>query len=109
MHFKKGFIMKKVILNQVSKDILSLKISEVVLFNSQENENILLKDAIIENLCINLIEQDCSSNSSKVYDWLLEDYKNCVSEEDFVRLTEQQYTKKGELEYNNVYDFDVEY
>ncbi len=96
--------MKANITKQVNKDIEAMKINDKVLFNSIKEENITLKNAIIENLSESLVEQDCGGG--QVYEWLLTDYKECVCEEDLVRLTEKRYSKKGELEYNNNFSFD---
>ena len=95
------------IVDKVINEIV--KYEDIELLNEVNDELILLSKAIEDNLYANLIEQDCSNSSAKVFDWLVQDYLNCVNQEDLVRLTEQQYNKLGELKYNNIYSFDVEY
>ena len=95
------------IVNKVINKIV--KYEDIELLNEVDDELIFLSKAIEDNLYANLIEQDCSNVSAKVFDWLVQDYLNCVNQEDLIRLTEQQYNKLGELECNNIYSFNINF
>jgi len=91
--------------SQVEESIKSIVIPNVVLFNRASGKKELLRDMIVEKLCVDLLEEECSSSGKKPFIWMLEDFRGCQCIEDFAYYLTQSYGSNGESYYNDYYNF----
>ena len=91
--------------SQVEESIKSIVIPNVVLFNRASGKKELLRDMIVEKLCVDLLEEECSSSGNKPFVWMLEDFKGCQNIEDFAYYLTKSYSNNGEFYHNYDYDF----
>ena len=90
---------------KVEESIKNIYIPEVVLLNRVSGKKELLRDMVVEKLCVDLLEEECSSSGNKPFVWMLEDFKGCQNIEDFAYYLPQSYSNNGELHYNSDYNF----